>query len=68
LKICEYKVPRSVSGHRRESNGRMETGQVRNMYKMLVGKLEGKKPFATLQRRWEDITMHLKETERQDVN
>jgi hypothetical protein len=38
-------------------------GAMRNIYSILVGKLEGESPFGRPRRRWEDnITMDLKET------
>jgi hypothetical protein len=38
-------------------------GEVRKVYKGLVGKPEGKRPLGRLRRRWEDgIRMDLKET------
>jgi hypothetical protein len=37
-------------------------GEERKMYKVLVGKLEGKRPFGRLRRRWEDgIRLDLRE-------
>jgi hypothetical protein len=38
------------------------TGKMRNAYKILVGKAEGKIPFGRPRRRWKDnIRMHLRE-------
>jgi len=38
------------------------TGEMRNGWKILVGKPEGNKPFGRIRHRWEDnITMDLKE-------
>jgi hypothetical protein len=38
-------------------------GEGRNMYSVLVGKPEGKRPLERPRRRWEDgIKMHLRET------
>jgi hypothetical protein len=37
-------------------------GEERNMYKVLMGKTEGKRPFGRPKRRWEDgIRMDLRE-------
>ena len=33
----------------------MRMGERRGVYRVLVGKLEGKGPFGRLRRRWEDI-------------
>jgi hypothetical protein len=38
-------------------------GKMRNAYRLLVGKLEGKRPLLVPRFRWEDnIRMHLEET------
>jgi hypothetical protein len=54
-------VQRSISGHERERDSRMETGLVRKGYKISVRRQDGKRQFANLGRRWEDITTYLKE-------
>jgi hypothetical protein len=36
---------------------------MRNAYKIVIGKPEGKKPFGRPRHRWEDIRMDLGETE-----
>jgi hypothetical protein len=36
--------------------------EIRNAYKIFVGKSEGKRPFGTHRNRWEDIRMDLRET------
>jgi hypothetical protein len=37
-------------------------GEMRGLYRVLVGKPEGKRPFGSLRHRWEDnITMDLQE-------
>jgi hypothetical protein len=39
-------------------------GEIRNAYKISVGKLEGKKPFGKSRCRWDDnIKMDMRETE-----
>jgi hypothetical protein len=44
-------------------------GEIRNTYKMLVGKLEMKRPLGRPSSRWEDnITMDLKEIQWEDVD
>jgi hypothetical protein len=41
-------------------------GEMRNVYKMLVGKTEGKRPLGRSRRRWEDnVRMNLRETGRE---
>jgi hypothetical protein len=40
-------------------------GEGRGVYRVLVGRTEGKRPLGRLRRRWEDnIKMGLRETER----
>jgi hypothetical protein len=36
--------------------------EMKNVYRFLVGKPEGNRPFWGLRNRWEDISMNLKET------
>jgi hypothetical protein len=44
-------------------------GDIRNVYKILVGKPERKRPLGRRRRRWEDnIIIDLKETGYKDVN
>jgi hypothetical protein len=44
-------------------------GEFKNAYNMLVGKLEGKRPFGRPRRRWEDnIRMDLREIEWEGVD
>jgi hypothetical protein len=38
-------------------------GEEREVYKVLVGKPEGKRPLGRPRRRWEDIRMYLRETD-----
>jgi hypothetical protein len=37
-------------------------GEVRNAYKIFVGKPEWKRPFSTYRHRWDNIKMDLRET------
>jgi len=37
-------------------------GEMRNAYRILAGKPEGKRPFGRPRRRWENIRMDLRET------
>jgi hypothetical protein len=41
---------------------------MRNAYKLLVGKPEGKLPFARTRRGWENIRIDLRETEWESVD
>jgi hypothetical protein len=41
---------------------------IRNVYKILVGKSEGKRPLVRPRHRWEDIRIHLKEIGWEGVN
>jgi hypothetical protein len=63
-------MQRSISGHEkeRESNSRMETRQVRKAYKMSIRRHDGKRQFANLGRKWEDITTYREEIGCEGVN
>jgi hypothetical protein len=56
--ICSYSSPniiRMIRSRRMRWTGNVERmGEMRNGYKMLVGKPEGKRPFGRRRRRWED--------------
>jgi hypothetical protein len=44
-------------------------GEIRNAYRILVGKPEGKRPLGRSRRSWEgDIKINLKESDRDDVD
>jgi hypothetical protein len=43
-------------------------GEVKGAYNILVGRTEGRRPLGRPKRRWEDITMDLREMEFGDVD
>jgi hypothetical protein len=58
-------IIRPIRSRRMRGAGHVECmGEVRNAYKILVRKVEGKKPLVRPRRRWEyNIRMDLRETE-----
>jgi hypothetical protein len=52
-----------------ETGGACSTNDMRNIYRILVGKFEGKKPPGRLMHRWEDnIRMDLREMRSEGVD
>jgi hypothetical protein len=62
--ICTHpQIPLGKSRRMRWAGHVARKGEYRKMYKVLVGKPEGKRPLGRPRLRWEDgIRMHLRET------
>jgi hypothetical protein len=62
LYVCTDIISHIMSRRMRWAGHVARMGEERNVYKVLVGKREGKRPLGKLRRRWEDgIRMDLRE-------